>query len=1467
MKRFVIFISFLTFGIIFPSITYAGPFVAYSMKEAEKRLSDSGRGNSELIELGGITDLAGMVYDDKNKDLIIVGQINKGKPPITLDDLVVSMRAVFIYKKTPTVSIDKTPETITSKKQTVNYEGGIENTHLGKDMLDADILLKNLALGKKEVQKVDSYVSLKANQSQEGKDEEYIASRFWFKNMTPSLAVREGVFAIMDMRVGIETEVVYAEDKGVPLQELPGIRDKIGDEFARQAIENLSDISQDFPVLTRAMPILALVSLAKGMETLQMDVQLDYWLHDYKVPCVETLKYYDLIEENREINGRNMLLTVSGGFDTNPLVIKLKKGNVTALKEAVLNSRPSGNALIWHPPLEGWQIPGVEDIEYEQNASSSSRKNGFSLDSILSKKNANPLPQNKVTLNVTDFGINHWKPGLQTGDDLTHTNRVFSNIPKSGQILIAMPPDNEFNKMTKSQLTQSIYEKVKARVDGGLAVGTKNFELQLVQNINMGGYFDGNRQKMVNDFGECAYKAIGMIHNDLKSKNLDTYAYATVGSNGTKVFTENVTSWKSYMKGTSLYDGRAFKTPTIDTIKTLGEKNVHIFNTKGDLPALPPNPLLNSIANHDVTKSIKKEFPGINVTLLDPIDRDGLVHISGMSSDARFLAKDYIGGNSYTTPKQVAGGDFLFSNQQKLNTSFGEKSFNKPLPAIKSELPKFNIYNELPKQTISSNVGGVMLRDVAKVEGAEEARVDLMSGNFSLVVDGQNARLDPEVFRKFVTALWSVYYSSEDPGISIDPIAPKEKKHLVRYIGKVMNNDLGRVMREADYVMKKWSVGTERADVPGFLNPDDAANRRGTVNVGAWSRFWFVPENMKFKRGGDMLLFDDGRMTLKTEYMFMDDKNMHSDPSNEDFARFFTEHYNKIAEKYPVYKDLFEYAKLVSLAKYLKENGVPLYWFLMANKDLVITEDSPGTVDAFAKGSDYFKGVGIEGGVDLGFDVKQEGHYVYDQTAIDAINRAVSKHPTNTTSTSISANPSITKTGSEPFSFDLGKESYTVLPQHSLTSGKDRRGIRYQTDIALRGAGFRLTEEALGNIEYYVYRRELAKEINPIVESMDKQKLEAEYENIYKEKDKIATGRAEKVIEKLRGLKDQDFKAEDKFAIALEKTLGKEQFDQFKPLIFKHAYYKTNLEIVRYFNRNKQGVSEFGKGWRLLIPYQIKPYGDAKRELHNIMIPEKMAVENLITGEQEILTFSADQYTSAGYVPEKIEKSQVVGLFIMTDVSYRLADKLGNQFWFDPSGYLTDMIFSEQQRVHVDYLGEYTDSFDQPPYHVQPAGKERVKFLNVRVPKKIEVIDLVRGGSEELVFSDKGECAGYVPEDEGKSRYKILALMSNGAYQLVDKEKNEVKFSPTGDFEGMIVHSGYPIVKSVSQGGHKVGFTYTTDKSGKVFIAHAYLSENKEDAKPLYMVGYKYDVEGRLSGIKGEAKLAEASRTSGNEVR
>jgi hypothetical protein len=72
--------------------------------------------------------------------------------------------------------------------------------------------------------------------------------------------------------------------------------------------------------------------------------------------------------------------------------------------------------------------------------------------------------------------------------------------------------------------------------------------------------------------------------------------------------------------------------------------------------------------------------------------------------------------------------------------------------------------------------------------------------------------------------------------------------------------------------------------------------------------------------------------------------------------------------------------------------------------------------------------------------------------------------------------------------------------------------------------------------------------------------------------------------------------------------------------------------------------------------------------------------------------------------------SQVVGLFIMSNASYRLADKFGNEFWFDQGGSMTDMAVANQDRIHYRYLARATDAFEHPPYEIQPAGAETVEY-------------------------------------------------------------------------------------------------------------------------------------------------------------
>jgi len=69
------------------------------------------------------------------------------------------------------------------------------------------------------------------------------------------------------------------------------------------------------------------------------------------------------------------------------------------------------------------------------------------------------------------------------------------------------------------------------------------------------------------------------------------------------------------------------------------------------------------------------------------------------------------------------------------------------------------------------------------------------------------------------------------------------------------------------------------------------------------SRFWLVPEDMRFKSADNLLLFDRGRMTVKTEVIGASAGEKLADPHNESFARFFTDHYDEIARKHPIYRN------------------------------------------------------------------------------------------------------------------------------------------------------------------------------------------------------------------------------------------------------------------------------------------------------------------------------------------------------------------------------------------------------------------------------------------------------------------------------------------------------------------------------------------------------------------------------------
>lgn len=633
-----------------------------------------------------------------------------------------------------------------------------------------------------------------------------------------------------------------------------------------------------------------------------------------------------------------------------------------------------------------------------------------------------------------------------------------------------------------------------------------------------------------------------------------------------------------------------------------------------------------------------------------------------------------------------------------------------------------------------------MLHGCARPAGddGEKTEVDLADGTFSLVVEGKGAHLEAKAYRRFLTALWAVYFTRQAPGISIDPIAPGAKKHLVRYIGKVVNSDLGRVMREADYKMKQWAVGTDRPGISGFHDVDALTARHGARLLGVPRRFWFVPENMRFRRAGGLILFDTGRMTVKTAYA----SEGNTGKAEAAFAQFFTDHYRRIAARHPVFDELFEYARMVSLAKHLKDSRTPLLWFLLANRDQVLTEDSPGTVDALAKGSNHFRGMYIEGGVNL----RSHSRYVYDRQAAAAVAKVLASRPPARSSRPASASTAAASPAPQPLSLDLPDRSYTVLPPHRLVGGKDRRGREYQTDFALRRDG------------------------------------------------------------------------------------------------------GPGLELVRWRDPRGRADGHFGTGWRLLVPYRVRPHGSARRRFLNAVIPQNMAVENLLTGEREVLTFRTDRYSLAGYVPDRAHASRLVGLFLMSNASYRLTDKLGNQFWFDPRGDLTDMIFSPQYHVHIEYEDGLSRAFETPPYSVRPASQQRVSFLGVRIPEQMRITRLADGRSETLPFSGTGGVAEYAPAEGDRSAFRVLALTSGGRFLLVDKKGHRVLFDEGGRFVALAPSATGRMVRSVALGEQTVSFLYTVDASGAVRISAARLAA--EAGKTIAVVRYEYDSRGGLLAVR-----------------
>ena len=372
MKKVSKFFIYFSLLFLYAVTLHAAEYVAFSLKVAEERIvstpkdKDFRKTHPEVFTLGGITKIRGLVYDRKNKDVILVGERDPERSILTLDDFVVALRARFIHGKWPLVSIDPTPDTKKTNMQIVRFEGGIENTQFGQDLFDADYRLKQIGMGllPSGVPGLKTYWDLGMEKAKERSGGSHkIGSRFWFYPVLPSVTVREDVVAIKGLKVGVFTEVLSAEIDGKEIEDLSTFQDQAGDMFAKQISERFENLAAVHPSFSRLQGLDELVALTKAIEEMDEKPDLDWWLMEYQVNQVDTREELKVLKRREEyrvpVSGGYYkgYEEVSGGVELMAVALRLKAGDVTALKEAVSKTKPKHDSLSWRFVVAEWLIP------------------------------------------------------------------------------------------------------------------------------------------------------------------------------------------------------------------------------------------------------------------------------------------------------------------------------------------------------------------------------------------------------------------------------------------------------------------------------------------------------------------------------------------------------------------------------------------------------------------------------------------------------------------------------------------------------------------------------------------------------------------------------------------------------------------------------------------------------------------------------------------------------------------------------------------------------------------------------------------------------------------------------------------------------------------------------------------------------------------------------------------------------
>lgn len=919
-----------------PVRAYAA-YHAFSLKQAQAHVTQGPSISDEVASLGGINIIAGMVYDEANRDLILVGQRMPGQPPATLDDLVVAMRTAILHNAISEVSIDPTLETPKTGRQIVRFSPGIANTQFGLDLVMADIALKDISLKLQSpgIPEVQSYIALAARHRQNrlADDRLAVGSRFVFKpSKDTTLVHREGVFAIRTMNLSVETELLHASLHGKPVADLTSVRDESGDAFSASVNEHIHALCNAHPSFARLRTLFNLVAAAEGIKSIAGPLDLSYWLKKHPVRKVQTPAEHGFHVQRqtyRDQKDRRSFVEVSGGIKLKTIVLSLKAGDVSVLREAVIGSRPDAHALSWTVPIDEWRIPWAKPFlpEDKSNASQhdSSERLGFYLtarsglvDGASASDALRSVPFEffvPPTLKLTPPHFNS-APRLPRQDvgptsGLQSPLMVLAGGGWRPPVPYALPRrDDGLGALHTERLVPSYIEPLQDR------------PLNWIGNITGSNWIGGNRvgaefsyaQDRLGEFplGDPTVPArfygdrIGRSHdiqywiNTHVPKGIEVSVPAARGQ-GKEYYTSQgpggVGLWGSANWAAARDVGLGLLSYALPFGGLLRE---HVWTANW---------------GHSTPRGVA--IPLAQFTSRYPLD------------DQRRPAFFPPSGGSGGSTHGVSG----LGGWSQTGGSYGGLSPLSP-----------------------TNVGGVylggagaVLKDLGPLKGIA---VDEQTGRLVLLSEEHGTiDLPPLRLDDVVTVFRSVYERGEAPFVSIDPDPrdPTGPTLLVRQGDAILDTYVGWILFETDRVMKAFSLGFDNVtrtrvqpNIEGYahlLNIGFSGNHEEPI----WERFWIVPAKVARRRGGrsGLTLFDvplkvmTQRMELR-EGKLVPAKDDTPSPEAKAFAEWFTRAYDRIQQErqatppkgcgvngpVPVFAELRRFAVITAIAESLRDKGV-----------------------------------------------------------------------------------------------------------------------------------------------------------------------------------------------------------------------------------------------------------------------------------------------------------------------------------------------------------------------------------------------------------------------------------------------------------------------------------------------------------------------------------------------------------------